>query len=403
MATCRYCNNQDLGLLIDLGDQPIAHRMLRAETDADPAYPLSLHSCGDCGLIQIVNPIDPDTLYSHYNFNFSSWKFEPHLADEIDTIFQHLSPASVLEVGCNDGRFLDALKEKGVPGLSGIEPNPVSGAQARDKGHTVYATQLDPDFCEKTVQDTGQFDLVVCRQVLEHLQDINGFFTCANILLPENGLLFIDVPDFEKALGMGDISMIWEEHVSYFTQAVLLNIIRHHGFDPVDVKQYDFSGGTIAVLARKGASGPQRAAIAVDADPVLMGQAAAYNGKVNGYRESLAQTLAGYRSQGNTVVLYGTGCRACIAVNGLGLEKLIDFAVDDQEQRQGLYMPGSRLPIRPSGALKDSDGKVVCLLAVNNESEAVVTEKVRSHLGEDAVCISLLGPKDIYRELQPTA
>jgi hypothetical protein len=58
------------------------------------------------------------------------------------------------------------------------------------------------------------------------------------------------------------------------------------------------------------------------------------------------------------------------------LAKLIDFAIDDQVERQGKFMPGSRLEIRPRSALAADPGRFMVLLAVNCESEPAVCANV---------------------------
>ncbi len=388
---CRLCKSKNLEVLIDLGALPIAHRMLRDPDETEETFPLALHICNDCGLGQIVEPIDPAVLYNGFNFNFSSWKPEPHLDDELDLIIEGGVPERVVEIGCNDGLFLHSLRERGVTTVVGIEPNPVPGATARERGLTVFTSMIDPGVCDDAIDAAGgKFDFVVSRQVLEHVLDLDNFLQCADRMLCETGQLFIDVPDFEHSLASGDCSMIWEEHVSYFTESSLLHLFARHGFVPEVVRRYDFSGGTIAVRARRGVPAPVTTT-------VIPGGAEQFDRSVKHYRERLAASLSTARRAGMQVVLYGTGCRACTVVNGLDLGGLIDFAVDDQPERQGLFMPGSRLAIRPTDTLVGDGAPFICLLAVNNENEDKVTEKIRTLAGSRAICATILGPKDLLQ------
>lgn len=208
-------------------------------------------ACGECGLPQIVKPIDPDILYRQFNYNFSSWKPEPHQVDELDTIAKLSKHQSVFEIGCNDGLFMDKLRERGAKVLVGVEPNPVSGKIARERGIKVYSDMISPALCDDAVAQAGKFDLVVSRQVLEHIVDFENFFDCVKIALRDDGLLFIDVPDFAPGSTAGDLSVLWEEHVSYFTEPTLLALLARHGFEAVSVKKYNFSGGSLAVAARR--------------------------------------------------------------------------------------------------------------------------------------------------------
>ena len=73
-------------------------------------------------------------------------------------------------------------------------------------------------------------------------------------------------------------------------------------------------------------------------------------------------------------MLYGAGCRACSLVNFTGIGPFLTCAVDDQVEKQDRFIPGARLPIRPSSQLYDS-GADLCLLAVNSENEDAVIRR----------------------------
>lgn len=385
-------------LLIDLGEMPIAHRMLTSSNDDEEVFGMALYTCCHCGLSQIAEPIDPGILYNGFNFNFSSWKPEPHFDDELDVIFETNEPETAFEIGCNDGRFLEALRERGVTNAMGVEPNPVPGEKAKERGFHVFSEMVSTDVCERAIAANGskKFDLVVSRQVLEHVLDLDNFFACANQLLSEDGFLFIDVPDCEQGIEQGDCSIIWEEHVSYFSEAILIAAFRQYGFEPKIIRHYNFSGGTIAIIAQKSNA---TTLIEKTAASGLGGKIEAFQSQAIAYQKKLAAGLQDARRNGTKIVLYGTGCRACTVVNALKLGGLIDYAIDDQTERQELFMPGSRLPIYAPSIIKEIGAPFICLLAVNNENEMKVKAKLEQAVGTHAVSISLLGPLDINGEL----
>jgi len=392
---CRACHSDQMELMIDLGRQPIAHRLPPAPDAPEDQFPFALHLCGSCGLPQIVDPIPPEILYRDFNYCFSGWKPQPHIADEIERILAARPVAQAFEIGANDGLFLNALKERGVARPMGLEPNQVAGAIAREAGFTVYEDLLSDDLAHKVVADQGQMDMVCARQVLEHLGDIDGFFRAVDILLKPDGVLFVDIPDFGGGLRTGDVSVLWEEHVSYFTEPVLVALLRRHGFITTDAAHYDFSGGTLALVARRASHLEQEAESTVSVDPAILDLARSYGDRVHAYGAQLRDMLSDLRLQGRQVVLYGVGCRACTTVNGLQLGPLIDFAVDDQKERQGLFMPGSKLPIQATESLVNDERPRLVLLAVNNENENKVRARLASLLGSEPPTLSLQSPNDI--------
>ena len=75
-ASCRACSKNNLSKFIDLGNMPLAGGFLsKNRTIADEkTYLLQIHVCNDCGLVQIVEPVDPEVLFQDYSFKSSTVK-----------------------------------------------------------------------------------------------------------------------------------------------------------------------------------------------------------------------------------------------------------------------------------------------------------------------------------------
>ena len=87
-------------------------------------------------------------------------------------------------------------------------------------------------------------------------------------------------------------------------------------------------------------------------------------------------------------------------MNGHKLGGLIDFAVDDQVERQGKLMPGSQLEIKSPEALQAPGTKSLVILAVNQENETRVSAKILASCTESKVALLIvMGPTDIGQEL----
>jgi SAM-dependent methyltransferase len=377
---------------------PIAHRMLEDADAEEESFEFSIWACGECGHAQILDPIPPAILYAGFNYNFSSWKAEPHFADEIETVVERTGPVSVLDIGANDGRWLAALRERGVSTVVGIEPNPVPGAIARERGMPIYTAMLDGAAADAVRREHGVFDVVSARQVIEHADDLEGFLAAARSLVREDGWLFVDVPDFAPARSAGDCSVLWEEHISYFTLPTLEALLRRTGFVPEIVKTYNFSGGTIAILARRVAH--RETFVAPSTAAADAAASARFGERALRYGHRLGAALDRARTAGARTVLYGVGVRACTATNALQLGERFETALDDQPERQGKFMPGSRLPIRPADIFAGAREPVVCVLAVNNENEAKVRTRFDRIVGARVTYVSPCAPADIWSDLE---
>ncbi|MFQ5584693.1 MAG: class I SAM-dependent methyltransferase, partial [Calditrichia bacterium] len=111
--------------------------------------------------------------------------FEKHLPD-----FQNFK---ILEIGCAEAGFLDVLYEMGIQasGLE-IEPHRVELAKSKNPNLKIIPGDItSPEICDQ-INDT--FDLIVMRDVIEHIRDRKAAFQNINKLLEKNGYLYITFP-----------------------------------------------------------------------------------------------------------------------------------------------------------------------------------------------------------------
>ena len=96
--------------------------------------------------------------------------------------------------------------------------------------------------------------------------------------------------------------------------------------------------------------------------------------------------LQKYRNQGHLLAVFGAGHLAVKWINFLCLSDLIDCVIDDNPNKTGMYMPGSKLPILPSGTLYDREIKV-CISTLSPESEVKVRTKLSRYFEEGGIFI----------------
>ena len=85
----------------------------------------------------------------------------------------------------------------------------------------------------------------------------------------------------------------------------------------------------------------------------------------------IKQHLHELHSQGKRLALFGAGHLAAKFINFYGLAECLIGVIDDNPNKLGLYMPGSKLPIIGSDCLKEGEVDL-CLLTLNPESEQKV-------------------------------
>jgi SAM-dependent methyltransferase len=387
---CRLCSGAELPLLVDLGMLPVS-RPHRPRGGAEPRYPLAVHRCVSCGLLQVLKPIAPELLYPDSENYTTSFQAHPHVEELIRTLLAHTDAASAIEVGCNDGAFLDSLRSAGFGPLTGIEPNHQAADLAKQKGFSVHSAMLTEELAHEIAAANGQVDLVAARHVVEHVVDLDAFFRAVSILLRPDGYFLLELPHVEPGLVAGNPCLLWEEHVNYFVEPVILRMLAKYGYVAEVKRLYTFGGGIIAFLARLGP-----AAAEIGSSPTLAEREfGEYGARVAAFRDGLRQVVGIAGAAGWEIGVYGAANRSNIVINHAGIGDQIDCVIDDRVDLAGQVFPGVPGLIRPLLEISPPDRGLLCLLGVGAEAERKVSARVRTRFSDRPVVFSsLVYPRD---------
>ncbi len=111
-----------------------------------------------------------------------------------DDILLKYSFSNVLDYGCGNGIFGIYVKEKIKCKLVGVDASEYGLKNAMETGYD--ETVLIDDFCiEKLPFNNHSFDLVIMKDILEHLLDPLNVLQEAARVLTLNGLLLLHVPN----------------------------------------------------------------------------------------------------------------------------------------------------------------------------------------------------------------
>ena len=84
----------------------------------------------------------------------------------------------------------------------------------------------------------------------------------------------------------------------------------------------------------------------------------------------LLEFLLRARAEGKTVAAYGAAAKGVTMVNYCGVRSdLVEYVADRSEHKQGLFMPGSRIPVHPPERLDETKPDYVLILAWNLKDE----------------------------------
>jgi len=385
---CRSCSKAGLETILSLGAMPLANSLLRADQlDApEPRHPLDLAFCGACSLVQITETVPPEELFRDYLY-FSSFSdgMVAHARELALRLVRERglgAQSLAVEVASNDGYLLQWYKTASVPVL-GIEPaRNVAAVAERDRGVPTIAEFFDLALAQRLAAEGRRADVLHANNVLAHVADLAGFVAGIRTLLAPGGVAIIEVPYLGEMIPRLEFDTIYHEHLCYFSLTALDALFRRHGLAVADVEEIALHGGSLLLQVARdedAATAAPRVATMLARERALGMTAPSYYAdfapRVARWRDRFRAFLAAQRREGRRVAAYGAAAKGATLLNAAGIgRESIDFVVDRSTYKQGLFMPGVHLPIRPTEALLEGQPDLVVLLAWNFREEIVAQQ-----------------------------
>jgi SAM-dependent methyltransferase len=387
-VSCRSCGAGELTTVLDLGRVPLANALLSDPAAEEPRYPLSVALCPRCTLLQLTESVPPEQLFSEYLY-FSS--FSDTMLKHAAAIAQRMIERSALgasslaaEIASNDGYLLQHYQKRGVPVL-GIEPaKNVAKVAVEERGIPTVVEFFGRELAPRLVAEHGRADVLHANNVLAHVPDLNGFVAgIAAFLRPDTGVAVIEVPYAKALIDHLEFDTIYHEHLSYFSLTALDALMRRHGLAITDVERIPIHGGSLRLFVRHAASAsapaPAVSALLAEEASWGVGSIAFYRGFADRVRTLGAELGALLERlelrEGKRIAAYGAAAKGSTLLNffGIGRER-IDFIADRSTYKQGRFMSGVRIPIRPPEALLEAQPDY-CLLLTWNFAEEILEQQ----------------------------
>lgn len=380
-TACRFCGTALRHSFVDLGVQPPANYYVRPEDagKAERFYPLHAYVCEGCLLVQLEAFQTPDELFGDYAY-FSSYSdsWVSHAERYAEAMIPRLGlgpKSQVVEIASNDGYLLQHFKNRGVPVL-GVEPAANVAAVAESKGIPSLVRFFGVETA-KAMRAQGQAaDLLLGNNVLAHVPDLNDFVAGMAIVLKPEGTLTMEFPHLLRLVAGVQFDTIYHEHFSYFSLHTVEKVFARHGIELFDVEELPTHGGSLRIFGRHRGRGPIGAAVAA----VKAKERAAGLDRIEGYagfadtvartKRALLAFLIAAKNDGKRVVGYGAPAKGNTLLNYCGVRgDFLDYTVDASPHKQGLLLPGTRIPIHAPQRILETRPDYVLILPWNIADE----------------------------------
>jgi SAM-dependent methyltransferase len=381
---CRFCANNELHLVVDLGMSPLCENFLSHEQllEMESFYPLRALFCEQCGLMQVDEYVGGREIFSSEYMYFSSFSdswlrhAKQYAAQMIDR-FALDGSSFVIELASNDGYLLKNFVERGIRCL-GIEPAGKVAEAARKIGVPTRVEYFGRDLAKRLVDEGVQADLLAANNVLAHVPDLNDFVAGMKLLLAPGGVITVEFPHLVNLIDSNQFDTIYQEHYCYFSFSTIERVFAAHGITLFDVEELSTHGGSLRVFGRH----TEYAALPVSASVETIRNREMAKGfhrletyrafaeRVAEVKRSLLEFLIKARRQGKRIAAYGAPGKGNTLLNFCGIrEDFVDYAVDRNPYKHGRYLPGTHIPVFAPEKIAETRPDYVLILPWNLKEE----------------------------------
>lgn len=385
VTQCRVCKSVQLDKVLSFGPTPLANAFLtKKELDFPEAfYPLDLYLCNLCGLLQLGHVVSPHILFKNYVYvSSTSSVFVNHFkefAREISSQFNLNKNSLVVDIGSNDGILLKPFKEIGMR-VIGIEPASRIAKIARRKGIETIEKFFSEDLANKILDSKGAAKIITATNVFAHINDLDEILKGVDRLMEENGIYIIEVPYLVDFLEKRYFDLVYHEHLSYWAVSPLVKLFNRFNMTIFDVQKVNSHGGSMRVFVKKNKGNFK---IEKSVSEFLKLERKMKLNKAKTYidfgklilqnKMELTTLLIKIKLSDKKIIGYGAPAKGNTLLNYFKIgSEILDYIIDDSALKQGLYTPGTHIPVVPPKILDKDKPDYILILAWNFARSIIV-------------------------------
>jgi hypothetical protein len=364
---------------------PLSNAFIKQEriSAMERFYPLHAFVCESCFLVQLEEFESPDRIFSDYVY-FSSYSesWLEHCRRYVEQMIERFGygPSSfVVEVASNDGYLLQNFVRHKVPCL-GIEPAANVAEVAVKKGIPTRAVFFGEETARALRSEGKAADLLIGNNVFAHVPDINDFAAGMKLALAPQGIITLEFPHLLELIAHNEFDTIYHEHFSYLSMLAVEKIFTAHGLMVFAVDQLPTHGGSLRIYGQHADNSarsvePSVAAVRKLEKAARLDEVATYTSfksQVEKAKRELLSFIIQAKEEGKTIAAYGAAAKGNTLLNYCGIRSdFIDYVVDRNPHKQGLYTPGTHIPVYAPEKIAETKPDYVLILPWNLKDEVM--------------------------------
>ena len=344
-------------------------------------YPLCVHVCDNCFLVQLSEFETPENIFRDYAY-FSSYSIswlqhaENYVKMMIDK-FGFNEKNLVIEIASNDGYLLQFFKDKNIP-ILGVEPAVNVAKVAKEKGIPTITKFFGVDTANELKNEGKLADLIVGNNVLAHVPNLNDFVKGLKILLKPNGVITLEFPHLLQLIQQNQFDTIYHEHFSYFSFLAVQKIFSHHQLTIFNADEILTHGGSLRIYVKHEEN--KNYVISNNIKKILQNEIQLgltdistyinFQKQINQIKKNIQEFFISAKKTHKKIVCYGAAAKGNTLLNYCEIgNDVIEYVVDRSEYKQGLYLPGSHIPIKSPDEIFKTKPDYVLILPWNIKDE----------------------------------
>jgi len=379
ITKCRISGSKHLQKIINLGEQPVANSLKKNQTDSEVKFSLSLSYCEESSLLQLNETIDKEILFKHYIWVSGTSAVTKRYANtffrQVIDIVNPQKDDLIVEIASNDGTFLKPFLDNNFRKILGVDPAKNIVEIAIKQGVNTLAKFWNSSIAKQIIAEHGHAKVIFARNVIPHVSELLDVIEGIETTLKEDGVGIIEFHDAGMIQNELHYDSIYHEHLCYFSIKSLTFLLNRFNLNPFHIEKSPISGGSLVIYFSK-----EKRAKTIELDKAILKETKNQTNnllswqnfakQVEKHREKTLTILNQFKDK--KIIGFGSSARSQTYLNYCGVNNShISVIIDNNPLKQGLFTPGSSIPIVNFEQGIRSNPDFIFILAWNFKDEIV--------------------------------
>jgi hypothetical protein len=400
---CRSCSSEKIEAVWELETTPYGELFKTSMVEAKKLglQFLTLVICNNCSLLQLLNNPEIQVIYENYLYRTSItnplFSYYNQLANRAVNDYRISKNDLVVDIGSNDGTFLENFKDKGIKVL-GVEPTLKSAQVAIDNGIATFNGYFDVEACNFIKAQSEKAALVSTNYVLANIVDLKSFFTLITSLMTDKTVFSVVTGYHPDQFAVNMFEYINHDHLFYFTLKSFKNLCENFDLKIIDATRIEHKGGSIQFVVVKNSSQLETQSSVsqiAQREQWLNCNSVEYVLNFKSNIENIKASINNLLSSIDEPNVYGVGASISTTqlCNQCNLSQKIKYIFDDDINKIGRYTPGSGIEVKALSELPNDSNSFLIILAWQHTNRIINRLKEVKFRGK--VVIPLPNPRII--------